>query len=169
MAVPAEKRCTKCGETKPASEFRSRRTRAGNPTLYSMCKPCNRAYQAGWKRNRIATDPEYAAKVAADRPKHGWSTWTDEQKARYKRTARAKTYGLTVEEYDALLDGHERCPGCGTPEPKGYDWCIDHDHETGKVRGVLCVNCNFVLGHAKDNIATLTRLQAYLEVANAEH
>ncbi len=111
----------------------------------SKCKDCTRSENAGW-----------------------YSRLTDDQKARYKRTARAKKFGLTLEEYDDLLDGHERCPICLSTEPGGQgDWHIDHDHETGKVRGLLCSRCNLALGHLKDNVASMTRMQAYLEVHDA--
>jgi hypothetical protein len=41
--------------------------------------------------------------------------------------------------------------------------CVDHDHNTGKVRGLLCLNCNMVLGLVYDNTQTLLNLVAYLK------
>ena len=52
-----------------------------------------------------------------------------------------------------------RCAACGTREPgtkKG--WHVDHCHETGAVRGILCHHCNVGIGKAKDNIETLRAL-----------
>ena len=43
---------------------------------------------------------------------------------------------------------------------------VDHDHITGKVRGLLCGSCNRALGLIKDNLETLVRLQKYLEKSN---
>ena len=63
----------------------------------------------------------------------------------------------------ALFDHHERCPICQTADPGKPDWCIDHDHETREVRGLLCSECNMGIGLLYDNIANLTRAQAYLE------
>lgn len=59
---------------------------------------------------------------------------------------RRRTYGMTVEQFDALLIAQAgRCGICGecfTPNP-----CVDHDHETGEVRGLLCRFCNLGLGY----------------------
>ena len=41
---------------------------------------------------------------------------------------------------------------------------VDHDHRTGKVRGVLCFNCNQALGNVRDNVTTLGRLDDYLRL-----
>jgi hypothetical protein len=49
------------------------------------------------------------------------------------------------------------CATCdGKPEH------VDHDHATGKVRGVLCFNCNQALGNVRDSVETLARLRTYL-------
>jgi hypothetical protein len=40
--------------------------------------------------------------------------------------------------------------------------CVDHDHSTGKIRGLLCYSCNLVLGYARDNIAILDSAKKYL-------
>ena len=44
--------------------------------------------------------------------------------------------------------------------------CIDHDHITGKVRGMICQNCNVLLGHAKDNTDILQKCIKYLNESN---
>jgi hypothetical protein len=71
-------------------------------------------------------------------------------------------YGITSKDRDALLRKQRgRCPGCR--RRNSWKKVIDHCHKTKKVRGVLCNNCNIVLGHAKDNPNTLRRLACYLE------
>jgi hypothetical protein len=57
-------------------------------------------------------------------------------------------YGLSLEQYKELLQKYNGiCPLCGEKRPL----CIDHDHKTGKVRGMLCKVCNMVLGRLGDN------------------
>lgn len=67
-------------------------------------------------------------------------------------------FGLSVEDC-LLLFKNNMCMICKT------DWplVIDHDHKTGKVRGVLCKQCNIALGGAKDNIDILSSLIEYLK------
>jgi hypothetical protein len=67
-------------------------------------------------------------------------------------------YGLTSADVDAMIEAQGgTCATCdGKPEH------VDHDHATGKVRGVLCFNCNQALGNVRDNAETLTRLRSYL-------
>lgn len=74
-------------------------------------------------------------------------------------------YGMTVEEYDILSEKQGGvCAICGKPEPdqKRSRLCIDHDHETGKVRGLLCSQCNFALGNFNDDISSLLKAAEYL-------
>lgn len=77
-----------------------------------------------------------------------------------------RNYGITSEEFDALFEQQNGvCAICGQEE--FHIWkrrlSVDHDHETGRIRGLLCHNCNNMLGHAKDNVKTLMRAIAYLE------
>jgi DNA-directed RNA polymerase subunit RPC12/RpoP len=73
-------------------------------------------------------------------------------------------FGLTTEEYDFLLT-HQggRCAICQT-EPKKTKYAVDHDHKTGRIRGILCLICNHkLLGGAREKIALLKRAIEYLE------
>lgn len=68
-------------------------------------------------------------------------------------------YGITLEEYDEMFkDQGKGCKIC-LNEVKLY---IDHCHVTSKVRGLLCQNCNLVLGHAKDSVTTLIKAKEYI-------
>ena len=78
-----------------------------------------------------------------------------------------KKFKLTPEEVDAMWkaqDGDCANYGCQTKLEKGKSGaCIDHDHKTGKIRGILCRTCNLALGHAKDSVVVLSGLITYLE------
>ena len=80
---------------------------------------------------------------------------------------RLKKHGLTLEAFEAILRAQGgRCAICRIESPAGRGrggWCIDHDHETKKIRGVLCHNCNVSLGLVGDSVATLAAMIQYLE------
>ena len=72
-----------------------------------------------------------------------------------------RKYKITQQEYDKLLKRQKGvCKGCGLIPKK---MCVDHDHTTGKVRGLLCADCNMALGLIRDNPLTLQRLTRYLK------
>lgn len=64
-------------------------------------------------------------------------------------------YGLTLEEYDKMAQQqHNRCGICKQIKPnKNKLLVVDHNHKTGKVRGLLCIQCNSALGYLKENVA----------------
>jgi hypothetical protein len=89
------------------------------------------------------------------------------------RVQNLRKYGLTPEQYDDMrVTQHYKCALCGVHEedaPKGRAKTsatalhIDHCHTTGKVRSLLCYNCNNMLGKAKDNEQTLEKAIDYLK------
>jgi hypothetical protein len=83
-----------------------------------------------------------------------------------------KRYGMTAEDYSTLREHQNyRCLICDMHEDEVLSvgkhshtkLYVDHDHSTGKVRGLLCQSCNTLLGTAKDNISLLYKSIKYLE------
>lgn len=73
-----------------------------------------------------------------------------------------RKYGLTQKEYTEMLDKQKGvCAICGGVCTRRL--AVDHDHETGKVRGLLCNNCNRGLGHFQDNVGFLDAAIRYLK------
>ena len=81
---------------------------------------------------------------------------------KFRRTLRR--YGLTQECWDQLWDQQAaKCAGCIRPLVLGASTHIDHCHVTGRVRGLLCSECNLAIGKLRDSVSTLRRLADYLE------
>lgn len=77
-------------------------------------------------------------------------------------------YGLTLEEYNRMLDAQcGGCAICGSKTPRGGGrgsvLGVDHCHQTGKVRGILCNQCNHLIGKAGDDPEILRAAIKYLE------
>lgn len=87
----------------------------------------------------------------------------------YKSATLKHAYGITADEYDAMLEKQGRvCAVCLLPESvtregKTKALAVDHCHVTGAVRGLLCQRCNQALGLLKDDASTITRLLSYIE------
>lgn len=81
-----------------------------------------------------------------------------------------RTYGITLEEYQRMLEEQGGvCAICERPETRMNRsgtaqevLCVDHDHETGEVRGLLCHDCNTALGKFGDDPQVILRAAAYL-------
>jgi len=90
--------------------------------------------------------------------------WTIEERRTQAYYAHIKhKYGLTKEAYHQMLEVQKnRCPICSDhfDEKRSH---VDHNHETGEVRGILCNNCNSLLGLAKDTTEKLKQALGYLE------
>jgi len=133
----------------------------------------NRKYFADWK----ARDPEG---LKAYRRKFN-QKYAEKNKARiaangkkYYARRRGKwlmrSYGVTEEWYvETLAAQGGKCAICPATEPGGPHkvFSVDHDHKTGKVRGLLCKDCNHMLGMAKDSIETLRAAIEYLQKSNS--
>ncbi len=144
------KRCQKCKDEFDMESFT--RNRASTDGRNALCPACRRAYMTSYKSKPASTSK--------------------------RRASRLKTYyGLTPEVYQELMD-HQNglCAICVKPfvdvDPelgKGSSLTVDHDHQTGLVRGLLHRNCNAALGLLKDDVATLGRAMEYLQVGGVQY
>ena len=127
--------CTRCGIHKPRTEFYTRKNRKSGCT--SECKSCHKERVT----KRYKEDPDLA----------------NDRRA-------ARTYGVDLSYIQNLREqANGICQCCGRPGLHHHKrLVIDHDHITGRVRGLICSNCNSILGFCDDNITTLENLISYL-------
>jgi hypothetical protein len=130
------KTCTCCGQPKPLNMFHNNRDKWDG--LVDACKPCNRLKVNKWRKDF----PEKA-----------------------KNADIKKNYGITLSDKLNMLESQGRvCAACGTDQPGGKynEWHIDHNHATGKVRELLCADCNMALGVVRESIPRLEGLVRYM-------
>lgn len=87
---------------------------------------------------------------------------------RYKRKCKNESlkslYGITIEDFETILKAQrKRCALCRRKFAEDLKPCVDHDHKTGKVRGLLCYSCNTLLGMCNDSIKTLQTAIDYVK------
>jgi len=167
----ADKQCRVCGEVKPLSDFyRMAGMRDGHR---NECKPCLKAAHRDWyRRNR----EQAIAKVKA------WQRANANHVNAYQRELRSRpeqkrkqrdayyrrTFGISADEFDALLENQRGvCAICARKPEREASFHLDHDHVTGDIRGILCLGCNQGVGQFQDDAALLERAAAYVREFSA--
>ena len=86
-------------------------------------------------------------------------------KRRVRNRNLIKQFGITLIDYEVLLEKQNyKCLICGiSQESLSQQMAVDHDHQTNKIRGLLCGSCNGGLGLFKDNILLLRKAIKYLK------
>lgn len=137
--------CSRCGIERDGKRFRKGRT---------VCKNCH----ASDELERYHSDPKAKEK----------------QRDKYKRNPQQRRdynlrmkFGITLDDYNRILEQQGGvCDICGVipaDQNGGKSLAVDHDHYTGKVRGLLCHHCNHGLGKFKDSPDLLRNAARYLE------
>lgn len=147
--------CKKCDESKPIEEFhRAPQNKDGRS---GSCKTCDNVLKRAWK--------------TANRKRHNENgrRWRESDPERYREYKRRyllqSNYGITPKEYDEMLAAQDGvCACCRTSDPGGgrSNFCVDHCHETGRIRGVLCNTCNTAIGMLGDTVESIDRVAAYM-------
>ena len=163
MANSDVRECSKCHLSQPLTGFRIRRFSGGRQRINSSCKRC----ELGYKREQQLKKP--ALRQRRDR------TWRaahpDRVRVYGRRWVLKNKFGMTLEDYDRLFEAQGGvCAICKSPHSghrKVRDLIIEHDHTTGRVRGLTCQFCNHGLAGFKDNIDNLKAAILYLEKHHA--
>ncbi len=131
------KLCTSCGQSLPLERF-SKSTRHADG-LFTSCHACYAKQRAAYRRTKSPN-------------------W-------YRMKNLKKLYGLTIEDFDDMLvEQKGACRVCAGPSLGRGVYHVDHDHETGRIRGLLCHKCNVALGMVRDSTDHLKALITYLEL-----
>lgn len=147
--------CKACNTEKPQEAFAKGK----------VCRECNNTKQ----RERINASPELQAKRRESVRR--WRLNNPEEYQRRQRERHLKyTWGMTTEEYDLKLEQQNNvCAICGRPEKSKRGTAsgqlalaVDHDHETGKIRELLCMDCNQTLGKFNDDPEWFHKAAEYL-------
>lgn len=121
-------------------------------------------YQAN--RERLLAKARAESKANPGHRRAYYEANKDLFKAAYRKHSLRTKYGITVEEYDAMyISQSGKCAICKTYRDK-WALYVDHNHKTGKVRALLCNNCNSGIGFFSENQDLLRQAIEYLDVHN---
>lgn len=171
--------CTKCGK---CGEFG--RDAQKPDGLDRQCKICRRQASSDYrlrnleivqKKDRVRRKLRYQRNPSADNMYAiNWQKTHPDAVRMIKKRSRVKNrfkrYGITAEEYASIIFlQNGNCAICYQSLTGKWNQHIDHNHENGKVRGVLCAKCNRGLGHFNDNANLLEMAAAYLRGYDDEY
>lgn len=94
--------------------------------------------------------------------------WRNNNKDKFRNCQLVRKFGISIDDYnDMLKEQNYRCKICNTHEDElTLKLAVDHNHLTGKVRGLLCGNCNVAIGMLKDSEILLLKAIFYLKENN---
>jgi len=112
------------------------------------------------RREEYASNNEFRKQV-----KEKVKNWQHNNPSK-RRNQRLSKYGITLEQFNDMLEKQNgKCAVCGYSDTSDTNFfpVVDHCHDTGKVRGILCMNCNMGIGKFKDNEIYLYNALVYLK------
>lgn len=177
------KTCKKCAITQEEANFRT------YPKYVSgMCIACENEYRRNWRRLTKQRPLYEREKLIAEGSNKCFRCDVIKPLAAFKKSKRVNTgfvnvckecmkyqdkfhklksaYGITLEDFHNILHKQNNvCAICMSQFDSPRNICVDHNHNTKEVRGILCNNCNRGIGLLKDNSINLLRAYKYLKLA----
>ena len=134
------KRCTVCGEQKHITKFAKHKLNSDGRAY--TCKVCVREYQKEYNKRPCVRERTII------RSKNNWLQ---------------TNYGLTIDDWNNMIQKQNgSCAICKTKLDKGKSTHVDHNHENGEIRGILCADCNWAIGLFRDDISIIGNAINYL-------
>lgn len=155
-----DKQCTLCKVVLPLDAFGKRRDRPDGLTV--RCRICKNKTSKASRQRTLKNDPQKRERDREACRKH-YNTIRGREGARRRYLKRM--HGITLKDYNTLFSNQNGCCAiCGLHQCElNLPICIDHCHETGQIRGLLCDNCNKGIGFLQDNREFLHKAITYLE------
>lgn len=173
------KRCPACGEERPVDAFQ--KNKGNTDGLASWCRDCKNAQLRERDNPRRTEGGKRCSKCGETKPVAEFASHKKNLDGLYYHCRicqrwwqREHLYGLARATFHGLLWAQgNACAICSTRTPKSRTtnpdgWHVDHNHQTGVVRGILCSKCNTLLGHADDLPQRLESAAMYLRRAGPE-
>lgn len=179
-----KKFCIKCKIEKDIFYFYKDKSKKDGYSKY--CKECQNKYSKRWKKENQKKAKEYEKQYYKDnlkkskeygkqwrnnnpeKVKESGRQWARDNPEKVKEIRLKCNYGLSLEEYFEIIEQQKGC--CAICERHQSELkirlCVDHNHLTGKVRGLLCDNCNRMLGAGMDDPNILIKGAEYLNNNN---
>lgn len=162
------KECRTCKTQRPIDAYGpDRRLFDG---LSRECRDCRNIRLREWSRAKVDQDPAFREKRSQYWQKFRQERGDEWARKRNREHKLQMHYGITVEQYDEMLARQGgRCAICRRTSAeaadvrKEYGLAVDHCHDTGRVRGLLCSSCNFGLGNFQDSADLLHEAVEYLK------
>lgn len=141
MPKPLAKGCARCGLSRNNGRWPT--PRPDRPNAY-YCAKCESDRQNEWRKLQRTKNPLVF-------------------KRRDKNTKLKHLFGLNIDQYEQMVKNqNNKCAICDNPE-KTRHLAVDHNHNTGQIRKLLCTHCNNLLGNCREQIAVLQKAIRYIE------
>ncbi len=165
------KKCGTCKEEKTTLDFH--KDASAPDGLNYSCKVCRNKVSAKYRENnpdRVKAAAKSRYVVHREKEIERCSKWNKDNSAHVAAMRRVRVFGISIEDYEEMSKAQNHlCAICFNPETSVHasgtlkTLAIDHDHETGAIRQLLCSRCNRALGGFWDSIEVLSKALEYLK------
>lgn len=157
------KSCSRCYLEKDLTEYHvDNRSKDGRRIV---CKTCIKKHDQLYYQNNLEKKRMQATEYRkSERGRRVRKEHYQKNKEAKRLYCIEKTYGLNSEDYTQMLNKQNgQCLICNDSENNGRNLCVDHCHNTGRVRGLLCDKCNLSIGLLRDDAIRVKKLFEYLK------
>lgn len=154
------RQCPKCNKKLTLNDFHKDKNRIGG--LDGWCKWCRNIQKKNYFNYRKTNSMCHT--LGCQRPPRLNRANCEYHAQKNKEYGYKKKYGITLKEKEDIIQNQKGlCAMCFLPLLETINTCLDHNHKTGKIRGVIHRQCNIILGSVGDNLKMLNLATEYLK------